>query len=51
MDRLRTIGVKSETKRKLDKFKLCPTESYDHLLNRLVSNILITKEKEGENLI
>ena len=37
-----TIGVYEQTKTELDEIKLCPTETYDHLLQRIIKNI---KEK------
>ena len=31
-----TIAIKPETKQKMDTVKLCPTETYDHLIGRLL---------------
>lgn len=31
-----TIRISYKTKEKLDKYKLVPMESYDHLVNRMV---------------
>lgn len=32
-----TLTIKQETRNKLQDLKLCPTETADHLLNRLMS--------------
>jgi len=33
-----TLNVKKETHTKLQEIKLCPTETADHLLNRLMDD-------------
>lgn len=34
---MKTINIEQETKDKLDKLKLVPNETYDHLINRILS--------------
>ncbi|MDO8511380.1 MAG: hypothetical protein Q7S55_04400 [Nanoarchaeota archaeon] len=36
--RYKTIAIKPELKQSLDSRKLCPTETYDHLIRRLLGN-------------
>ena len=38
--RYTTIGIYDETKAKLDDMKLCPTETYDHLVKRLIDELI-----------
>lgn len=42
-----TIPVFASTKERLDTFKLVPTETYDHLVNRLLSEMEGKKSKRG----
>jgi len=49
MDKNKLIAIKEETKDNLDKIKLCPEESYNSLLSRLIQLFKDKSEKDVQN--
>jgi len=48
MQKFKSIKIYSKTKKQLDSIKLVPMESYDNLINRLISSSSITGDLKNE---